>query len=114
MRPMLHRVCTALCTLYPADCRSLQVISFYFEYLAREKYKSRRFCFVPGATTFLLTNGGGQPRKEWYACPRSGADLMMLKCFCCAQAWRMPQGWQSHWRYSRRCSTVQVPVPSAW
>ena len=44
-----------------SQCPSPQVISFYFEYLAREKFKARNFCFVPGATTFLLINAGGLP-----------------------------------------------------
>ena len=48
-----------LCAGFPANSPSPQVMSFYFEYLAREKYKAREFCFVPGATTFLLINAGG-------------------------------------------------------
>ncbi|KAK9836930.1 hypothetical protein WJX81_000421 [Elliptochloris bilobata] len=37
-----------------------QVISFYFEYLSREKSRSCGFTFVPGATTFLLINAGSE------------------------------------------------------
>ena len=54
----LHCAHRAMRRLF-SSCLSPQVISFYFEYLGHEKYKARSFCFVPGATTFLLINAGG-------------------------------------------------------
>ena len=82
-----------------------QVISFYFEYLGHEKYESCMFCFVPGATTFLLINAGVQPEKKYSPVPvlAESKDKILTQypfrlpnCVCCAQALRMPQGWQSH------------------
>jgi len=54
----------------------LQVISFYFEYLAREKYADTKFGFVGGCLASFLINAGepSTPRELMHGnsmCPQT-------------------------------------------